>query len=308
MDSLGSPAAWTASGTSKSTTAVHAYLPWGGTRHTSGTQYTDRDFTGQLKDGSSGLHFYNARYYDAAIGRFASPDSIVPNQWDARHFNRLAYVTNNPLRYTDPTGHDPYYKGSGTVADISFPNIPRNMGTLGSPMQGPIIVGAALAVATEYLADRYVSVGGSTDAAGGITVGQHAYEGAKARGESESLARLQALSAEARARTQDPDSDQEQVYYHYTTQAARGSILDPEYPFIDPSLDGHVYMPDTVYLSASLAQDRLALSSSPDGFFVIPSDRVPGVAPTNPHQVPANQYGRGGGNQYVYKGPVPSTD
>jgi RHS repeat-associated protein len=105
-DSLGSPAAWTASGTSKTTSAIHAYLPWGGTRYTTGATYTARDFTGQLKDASSGLHFYNARYYDSVLGRFLSPDTIVPDPADPSSFNRYSYVLNNPLKYTDPTGNN----------------------------------------------------------------------------------------------------------------------------------------------------------------------------------------------------------
>lgn len=51
--------------------------------------------------------YYNARFYDPSIGRFLTPDAIVPNPTDAQHFNRYAYVTNNPIKYTDPTGHEP---------------------------------------------------------------------------------------------------------------------------------------------------------------------------------------------------------
>jgi hypothetical protein len=39
------------------------------------------------------------------LGRFLSPDSIVPGAGDPQALNRYAYVRNNPLRYTDPTGH-----------------------------------------------------------------------------------------------------------------------------------------------------------------------------------------------------------
>ena len=42
---------------------------------------------------------------DSALGRFISPDSIVPDPTAASSYNRFAYVTNNPLRYNDPSGH-----------------------------------------------------------------------------------------------------------------------------------------------------------------------------------------------------------
>ncbi len=46
-----------------------------------------------------------ARYYDASVGRFVSPDSIVPNASDPQAYNRYAYVRNNPVNLTDPSGH-----------------------------------------------------------------------------------------------------------------------------------------------------------------------------------------------------------
>lgn len=51
--------------------------------------------------------YYNARFYDPSIGRFLTPDTIVPDVTDAQAFNRYAYVLNNPIKYTDPTGHYP---------------------------------------------------------------------------------------------------------------------------------------------------------------------------------------------------------
>jgi len=46
-----------------------------------------------------------ARYYDATIGRFISPDTIVPNPANPQSLNRYSYCLNNPLKYIDPTGH-----------------------------------------------------------------------------------------------------------------------------------------------------------------------------------------------------------
>jgi RHS repeat-associated protein len=54
---------------------------------------------------ATGLYYYNARYYDATIGRFISPDTIVPYPADPQSFNRYSYCRNNPLKYTDPSGN-----------------------------------------------------------------------------------------------------------------------------------------------------------------------------------------------------------
>ena len=81
------------------------YHPWGGTRFSSGTTPTARRYTGQIEDAAIGLYFYNARYYDPALGRFIQADTIIPDPANPQSLNRYAYVLNNPLRYTDPSGH-----------------------------------------------------------------------------------------------------------------------------------------------------------------------------------------------------------
>ena len=82
------------------------YTPYGGIRHTDGLD-TDIGYTGQRADTSTGLMFYNARYYDPAIGRFISPDTVVPDPANPQDYDRYAYVRNNPVNYSDPTGHCP---------------------------------------------------------------------------------------------------------------------------------------------------------------------------------------------------------
>jgi RHS repeat-associated protein len=64
-------------------------------------------FTGKERDAESGLDNFKARYFGSSLGRFMTPDPlhvmkqklIDPQQW-----NMYAYVRNNPLRFTDPTG------------------------------------------------------------------------------------------------------------------------------------------------------------------------------------------------------------
>ena len=92
------------------------YKAWGETRFSFGTMPTKYTFTGQYAytddpstPGSEGfgLMYYGARWFDPSIGRFTSPDTIVPTGTQGTQaWDRYAYVNNNPVRYTDPTGHD----------------------------------------------------------------------------------------------------------------------------------------------------------------------------------------------------------
>ncbi|MGH2537514.1 MAG: RHS repeat-associated core domain-containing protein, partial [Candidatus Promineifilaceae bacterium] len=54
-----------------------------------------------------GLIYMNARFYVPAVGRFASADSIVPDNENPEAFNRYSYSYNNPVNFVDPSGHDP---------------------------------------------------------------------------------------------------------------------------------------------------------------------------------------------------------
>ena len=49
--------------------------------------------------------YYNARYYDPALGTFISPDALVPDPEKVINFNRFASARNNPMRFSDSTGH-----------------------------------------------------------------------------------------------------------------------------------------------------------------------------------------------------------
>lgn len=94
------------------------------------------NYTGQRLD-STGLLYYHARYYDPGLGRFVSPDTLVPGSggsaltvWPSaptaaarfqqggkpkqgeptaptltQALNRYSYVRNNPLHTTNPSGH-----------------------------------------------------------------------------------------------------------------------------------------------------------------------------------------------------------
>jgi hypothetical protein len=47
-----------------------------------------------------------ARFFDPQLGRFISPDSIVPEESQGvQAWNRYTYVNNSPTNFNDPTGH-----------------------------------------------------------------------------------------------------------------------------------------------------------------------------------------------------------
>jgi len=84
------------------------YFPYGAKRVADGSPLPtgmDTTFTGQKSDDSTGLMYYGARYYDTGLGRFTQADTIVPNPMNPQTLNRYSYTANNPVRYTDPTGH-----------------------------------------------------------------------------------------------------------------------------------------------------------------------------------------------------------
>ena len=76
-----------------------------------------KKFTGYERDNETGLDFAQARYNSSTLGRFTSPDpfsgSMSPG--DPQSFNRYAYVGNNPLTHTDPTGLHGEIAGGGSL-------------------------------------------------------------------------------------------------------------------------------------------------------------------------------------------------
>jgi RHS repeat-associated protein len=97
-------------------TKRHDYLPFGeevyagqGLR-TSGLGYNAdamrQKFTAYERDSETGLDYARARYCSSSQGRFTSPDPLGASAKasDPQSWNRYAYVGNNPLAFSDPSG------------------------------------------------------------------------------------------------------------------------------------------------------------------------------------------------------------
>ncbi|MEQ5777145.1 hypothetical protein J4E05_16595 [Thalassospira sp. NFXS8] len=65
---------------------------------------TPRGFTEPEQLDAVGIIHMNGRISDPELGRMLSPDPNVLDPTVTQSFNRYAYVRNNPLSYTDPTG------------------------------------------------------------------------------------------------------------------------------------------------------------------------------------------------------------
>ena len=129
-----------------------------------GDMPTDFGFAGQRYDSSTGLIYMGARYYDPYLGRFISPDSIVQQRNDPQSYNRYAYARNNPLKYTDESGHCwgiasglrnvPGYGVTCNNLDMALAIVQHPNASLGQK------AGAAAYIATEGTAHLALAAGG----------------------------------------------------------------------------------------------------------------------------------------------------
>ena len=114
-DNLGSTRVVT--GQDQSVKSRHDYLPFGeeltagvGGRTTAqgygGNDGNRFKFAQLERDDETGLDYAQARYYASTQGRFTSIDPLMASgrAFNPQSWNRYAYVLNNPLNLTDPTG------------------------------------------------------------------------------------------------------------------------------------------------------------------------------------------------------------
>jgi RHS repeat-associated protein len=148
------------------------FKPWGEPRFISGVTLTDRRYTGQRAEGT-GLVDYGARFYDPSLGRWLQPDTDVPESQGVQGFDRYAYVNNNPLHYSDPSGHS-IWDSIGQFATGFVYEFARTTAWYSPHAQNVLLVNVTESdamLAGRVAADVATIVVGGIEVAGGIALG-----------------------------------------------------------------------------------------------------------------------------------------
>ena len=103
-------------------------------------------FTGQYRDPESTLDWFQVRHMSGAQGRFQSvdPGNAGADPSNPQTWNAYAYVGNNPLSYTDPSGE----LGLATEVGSSFGPIGFAIGAHGSTLASLFGISSEAAGAT----------------------------------------------------------------------------------------------------------------------------------------------------------------
>jgi RHS repeat-associated protein len=87
------------------------------TANVSGAEQTSYGFTAEYTDSYIKLIYLRSRMYSPYLNQFIQPDTIVPDPRIPADWNKYAYVRNNPINFTDPSGQTPYGAKSYEIND-----------------------------------------------------------------------------------------------------------------------------------------------------------------------------------------------
>jgi RHS repeat-associated protein len=85
--------------------ATYYYDAFGNITDTTGAASNTITFAGYQYDKETGLYYLNARMYDPKTARFLQEDTYTGDRNDPLSLNLYVYCHNEPLMYSDPTGH-----------------------------------------------------------------------------------------------------------------------------------------------------------------------------------------------------------
>lgn len=100
---------------SGSLTNSYTYDPYGALTSGTADGVNYYGYNGESSNVKTGLQYLRARYYDAENGTFTTEDSDLGTKENPLTRNRYDYTSNNPLNYSDPTGHSLWSRIKGAA-------------------------------------------------------------------------------------------------------------------------------------------------------------------------------------------------
>ena len=86
---------------------------------------------GEYYDDELGMYYLRARYYDPQIKRFTSYDIEEGEILNPLDMNRYVYCRNNPIKYVDPSGENPFYSAWNWAEDQVWKGIALGVSAYG---------------------------------------------------------------------------------------------------------------------------------------------------------------------------------
>jgi len=256
------------------------------------------------------------------IGRFPQADSIVPQPGNPQALNRYSYTLNNPLRYTDPTGHAFDEGNLGGDVEDWMTVLQRNpsqafRGWLherdsawtvllynqqhGAPQE-------VIEVLQAGLASRQAAL--DTNGYRGTAQAVSSAFDASAPGVGPGLVGLTAgLSSLGAAALPGKPWGSNRYYYRYASRAERQGIRESiaasegKTGTVE-SRSGRTYFSPTRYESARQAQDSLGMPQTPGYRLRVPAQYVDSARVIHTGVVDPVETGLGGGWEIVIEGGI----
>ena len=132
---------------------------------------TENHFTNKERDSESGNDYFEARYYSSNTARFLSPDPLPWIGWQGvskdyqekfemwianpQNLNEYAYVNNNPMNHTDPTGMNACGTNDDKTCKVTITITAREKGD-----DGKYLDGKNSKIQSQYNATATVTVNG----------------------------------------------------------------------------------------------------------------------------------------------------
>ncbi len=94
----------------------------GGTLSSTAQGYSDMcaiRYRGYYYDKDTGLYYLQSRYYNPEVGRFLNADSQLNSQSGVLGYNVFAYCQNNPVMFSDSTGHIAFLAITGAIGAVA---------------------------------------------------------------------------------------------------------------------------------------------------------------------------------------------